>query len=87
MARKRGKMMKQTQANQNGNEAANGRPVEEFINKAEVAKRLRKKVRTVDNWMKRGLLPYYKIGRSVCFKWSEVESHLGQTCRVVGRRS
>lgn len=55
---------------------------EEFIDKVEVARRLKKKIRTVDNWMKRGILPYYKIGRSVSFKWSEVESHLGKTCRV-----
>jgi excisionase family DNA binding protein len=55
---------------------------EEFINKAEVARRLKKQVRTIDNWMRLGLLPYYKIGRSVNFKWSEVETHLGQNCRI-----
>ena len=55
---------------------------ERFIGKTEVAKRLNKTIRTVDNWMQRGLLPYYKIGRSVVFKWSDVESHLSQTCRV-----
>ena len=55
---------------------------EGFIKKGEVARRLQKQVRTVDNWMKRGLLPYYKIGRSVSFRWSEVEEHLRDTCRV-----
>ena len=55
---------------------------EPFISKPEVARRLGKRVRTVDNWMQRGLLPYYKIGRSVGFKWSEVEVHLRQLCRV-----
>lgn len=55
---------------------------EPFITKAEVAQRLGKRIRTVDNWMQRGLLPYYKIGRSVSFKWSEVELHLKQMCRV-----
>ena len=55
---------------------------EGFIGKKEVARRLNKGVRTVDYWMERGILPYYKIGRSVEFKWSEVESHLAQTCRV-----
>jgi excisionase family DNA binding protein len=58
---------------------------EGFITKPEVAKRLRKTLRTVDNWMNRGLLPYYKIGRSVCFRWSEVEHHLAQTSRVSRR--
>ncbi len=57
-------------------------PVEEFINKAEVARRLKKQIRTIDNWMKRGILPYYKIGRSVVFKWSEVEAALARKCRV-----
>ena len=56
--------------------------VEPYINKTEVARRLNKTIRTVDNWMQRGILPYYKIGRSVVFKWSDVESHLAQTCRV-----
>ena len=57
-------------------------PPEGFIGKAEIAQRLNKTLRTVDNWMQRGILPYYKIGRSVEFKWSEVEAHLAQTCRV-----
>lgn len=55
---------------------------EGFIGKKEVARRLNKGIRTVDYWMERGILPYYKIGRSVEFKWSEVETHLAQTCRV-----
>ena len=58
---------------------------EDYIKKPVVAKRLNKTVRTVDNWMKRGLLPYYKIGRSVEFKWSEVDAHLKATCRVSRR--
>jgi excisionase family DNA binding protein len=58
---------------------------EGFIGKPEIARRLNKTIRTVDNWMQRGILPYYKIGRSVEFKWSDVESHLQQTCRVARR--
>ena len=58
---------------------------EQFINKEEVAARLGKTLRTVDNWMQRGLLPYFKIGRSVSFKWSDVEAHLAQNCRVCRR--
>jgi len=58
---------------------------EGFIGKAEVARRLNKTLRTVDNWMQQGILPYYKIGRSVEFKWSEIEVHLAQTCRVTRR--
>jgi excisionase family DNA binding protein len=58
------------------------KPVEGFITKTELARRLKKTTRTVDNWMSSGVLPYYKIGRSVNFKWSEVETHLAQTCKV-----
>jgi excisionase family DNA binding protein len=57
-------------------------PFEPFIAKPEVARRLNKKLRTVDKWMQQGLIPYYKIGRSVSFKWSEVEKHLRELCRV-----
>lgn len=56
--------------------------VEAFINKREVARRLGKTLRTVDNWMLSGLLPYYKMGRSVSFRWSEVERQLEARCRV-----
>jgi excisionase family DNA binding protein len=62
-----------------------GQTAESFIPKEEVAKRLGKTVRCIDNWMARGLIPYFKIGRSVSFKWSDVESHLAQTCRVCRR--
>jgi len=62
--------------------AEKGSTPEGFIGKTEVARRLNKTIRTVDNWMQRRLLPYYKIGRSVEFKWSDVEAHLAQTCRV-----
>lgn len=59
------------------------RDVEPYIDKREVSKRLRMQPRTVDAWMRRGLLPYYKLGRVVRFKWSEVEVHLAEQCRVV----
>jgi len=65
---------------------ANIGPVPEpFINTPEVAMRTDKSIRTVMNWMNEGILPYYKVGRSVLFKWSEVESHLRETCRVPAR--
>lgn len=59
-----------------------GDGVEPFIDKHEVSKRLKMKLRTVDAWMRRGLLPLYKLGRVVRFKWSEVEVHLSKQCRV-----
>ena len=63
-------------------EQAGGNGPEPFIKKEDIAKRLGKTVRCIDNWMARGLIPYFKIGRSVSFKWSDVEAHLAQTCRV-----
>ena len=55
---------------------------EGFITKAEAAKRLNRDVRTITTWMRKGLLPYYRIAHSVMFKWSEVEKQLAATCRV-----
>lgn len=69
----------------NGNPARNGQEVEPYIRKGEVARRLGIKPRTTDQWMKDGKLVYLKVGRSVRFKWSEVEAHLAQTCRVCRR--
>lgn len=55
---------------------------EEYLTKKEVAKRLRKTVRTVEKWQRAGYLPYVKPGRSVLFKWADVEAHLQQNFRV-----
>jgi excisionase family DNA binding protein len=43
-----------------------------LLDKRETARRLNKSVRTVDNWMKRGRLPYIKVGRSVLFRWGAI---------------
>jgi len=51
---------------------------EKLISKRDVARRLGKTIRTIDHWMQRGLLPYYKIGRTVSFRWSEVERRLAE---------
>ena len=71
-----------TQANENGMAGAQDPVVEPYIDKVEVARRLHKQVRTIDNWMARGILPYYKISRAVAFRWSEIEEQLARTCRV-----
>ena len=56
---------------------------EPVINRREVAKRLGSGVRTVATWTKNGLIPYYKLGgKTVLYKWSEVERHLNERCRV-----
>jgi len=43
-----------------------------LLEKPELAKNLRRSVRTVDAWMKQGKLPYLKIGKSVLFRWQDV---------------
>ena len=65
-----------------GSADKSGQAFEGFIDKREVGRRLGLAPRTVDDWMRRGWLPYYKPDRTVRFKWSEIERHLEQTCRV-----
>lgn len=52
------------------------------LTKAEVAVFLRITVRTLDNWMRDGLVPYYKIGKLVRFHTEDVMKHLEQNARV-----
>ncbi len=56
-----------------------------YLNKAQVAKLLGVTVRTVDSYMKRGLLVYLKLGRTVRFKREDVEEHLDKSCRIAAR--
>jgi excisionase family DNA binding protein len=53
-----------------------------YINKVEVARRLGKTVRTVDDYMRVGILPFYKVGRSVLFRWEDIERHFITNFRV-----
>ncbi len=62
--------------------AANSQSAEPYIDKLEVGRRLTVRPRTVERWMKQGRLPYYKLGRAVRFKWSEVVAHLTRTFLV-----
>lgn len=47
----------------------------------EVAMRLDVTPRTIKSWQRRKLLPYFKIGRTVRFRWSDVESYLDRNSR------
>jgi len=57
--------------------------VEPYINKKEVARRMGRTTRGVDKMMRRGQIPYYKWGYRCAFRWSEIQQHLAQTCRVL----
>ena len=56
--------------------------VEPYLDKHEVARRMGCTTRTVDNMMRRRMIPFYKLGYRVAFRWSEIQNHLAQTCRV-----
>ena len=58
---------------------------EGYITKKEVARRVKKTVRTVEHWQRRGILPFVKCGQSVLFKWDDVERHLNEHFRVCRR--
>lgn len=48
-----------------------------YLTKEEIAARLRLTPRTVNEWMAKDILPYYKLGRTVRFRWEEVrEAHV-----------
>jgi excisionase family DNA binding protein len=55
---------------------------EGYITKEEVARRLAKTVRTVENWQRRGYLPFVKIGQSVLFRWSDVVAQIDRKFTV-----
>ena len=55
---------------------------EGYITKDEMARRLKKTVRTIENWQRRGIVPFVKAGHSVLFKWTDVEAHLQTNFRV-----
>ena len=65
----------------NAEAALTGAP-EGYITKVEVARRLKKTVRTVENWQKRGFIPFIKAGRSVLFSWPDVQAHFQKNFRV-----
>jgi predicted DNA-binding transcriptional regulator AlpA len=63
-------------------QSAGAAPYEGYIDKRECARRLGRTPRSVDTYMARGILPFYKLGRTVAFKWSEVDAHIKAHYRV-----
>ena len=58
---------------------------DEMLTKKELAVRLKMTVRTVENWQRRGALPFVKVGKVVLFHWSDVVAHLKSNFRVCRR--
>ena len=46
------------------------------LDKAQVAGRLNISLRTLENWMAEGDIPYWKCKKVVRFYWPDVEAHL-----------
>jgi predicted site-specific integrase-resolvase len=59
-----------------------------YLLKSEVAERCRKKPRTIERWMRTGIIPYIKLGKgrraTVLFKWAEVEKSLQRAFGIGG---
>jgi excisionase family DNA binding protein len=52
--------------------AAIDRASEGLLRKKETAQKLAVSKRTLDAWMKKGRVPFIKLGKSVRFRWSDV---------------
>lgn len=57
----------------------------ELLTKRELAQRLKKTTRTIDEWMREGRIPFFKIGRAVLFDWPEVLASLRANFHINGR--
>ncbi len=51
---------------------------DEILEKPETAGRLKVSPRTLDEWMRKGWVPYLKIGKTVRFRWADVLEKLAQ---------
>jgi hypothetical protein len=69
------------------NETVSSQINEGFIDKIEVARRLKKTPRTIEVWAKRGIIPHLKIGRSVLYNWPDVLVHLNANFTIRASRT
>jgi hypothetical protein len=53
-------------------DAAGGAGLDEVLTKKKLAERLHVTIRTLENWQRRGVLRYVKIGKIVLFIWGDV---------------
>lgn len=49
-----------------------------YLTRKELARKLKKSLRTIDAWVILGILPVIKVGRSVLFVWTDVQKALGK---------
>src|SRR6516162_6954608 len=67
----------------NSPQSGEGMAAEPFIGKPEVARRLGRTARCVEQMMARGILPFYRWDSQAAFRWSEVQQALDKHFRVV----
>ena len=65
-------------------ENCSGNEASRYLDKNEVAKLFGITRRTLEEWMKRRFVPFYKIGRTVRFDRGAIHSHLESSCKVGG---
>jgi len=53
-----------------------------YLNKREAARLLAISPRTLDGWLRRRLIPFYKLGKTVRLSERDIEQHLADRCRV-----
>lgn len=58
---------------------------QEFMNKRQVARMFGATERTIESYMRRGILPFYRLGRTVRFHLDDIRNHLAENFKVVGR--
>src|SRR5206468_10410331 len=58
--------------------AAHNPDFEELLTKRELAARLKKTPRCIEQWMRKRYLPYIKISHTVLFRWKDVVEALEQ---------
>ncbi len=77
--------MKQLEGRQGIDFAGDAGQQPRLLTKTEVADYAQCTTRCIDNWMRRGYLPYFKIGRTVRFKVADVDAYLSNHFRVARR--
>ena len=68
---------------QSGAQLPSGFSADEYLSKRELAERLKKTPRTIESYMAKGILPYFKLNRSILFRWSDVQKHLDEHFRII----
>ena len=66
-----------------------GADTDSCINRKQLAQRYGVSLRTVDEWMVRGWIPFLKLGKCIRFSLAEVQAALRERCEVrakAGRR-